>query len=777
MKTWIDPVPTEVPEELIKIVGGEALLAEILFNRGIRSADSLRGFIDTDFYQQTSSSELPGMDEAVARLARAINFGETILVWGDFDVDGQTSTTLLVSILRELGANVEYHIPVREKESHGVNIPVLQELLSRKPKPSLVLTCDTGSASNDAVTYARSQGVEFVISDHHDLPELLPEAIALVNPNFLPDSHPLHTLPGVGVAYKLAEELLKQFDREETVEHHLDLVALGAIADVAILKGDTRYLTQRGLQNLREPRRIGLQEIFELANLNSEQLTEEHIGFTIAPRLNAIGRLDDANTVVELLSTTDRNTARIHALQLEVLNRQRQLLTDQVYRSALQQIEGDRTLVNSAVIVLFHDNWPAGIVGIVASRLVEKYGKPTILITAQSGEFGRGSARSVDGVDITAAISSQKDLLKGYGGHPMAAGLSIALENIPYFRPGISHFVEKAGIPPKPALKIDSYINWGEINLDFVNKIELLAPFGAGNKPIIFSSRDLIVSKKREVGRNKEHLLITLKNKNDLERNVIWWNGVNDPASTSMSNGSIDLAFTVRTTNYRGKPELGIQFVDYRNVSGDQEIQTSKLDVEFVDRRSIKDPLKSLLDFDVETLQIWAEGEGGRHLNDLGINYFGRSQLQFGEKLVIWTTPPGAEELFRVVRNVSPRKIIVYALDPIEINYEKFLSRLMGLVKYVIKNNNGSSQLIKLAELVAGWEFAVRISLDWMAAKGYIRWWEFDQGFIKLESGGKSTPFLANSLLKQLKRLLSESMAYRSYFHRAKIDEIIQQTK
>ena len=775
MNTWIEPVPIEVPEELVKIVGGQPLLAEIMFNRGLREPDVLRGFIDTDSYQQTSSIELPGLNDAVGRLVRAINLGETILVWGDFDVDGQTSTTLLVSVLKNLGATVDYHIPIRSKESHGVNLPVLKELLYRKPKPRLVLTCDTGSAANDAVDFAKKLDVDFVISDHHDLPEILPEAIALVNPNLLPATHPLHTLPGVGVAYKLAEELLRRFDKTENIERQLDLVALGSVADVATLRGDTRYLTQQGLKTLRNPHRIGLQEIYKLADLNSAQITEEHIGFTIAPRLNAIGRLDDANSVVELLSTSDRNKARILALELEVLNRQRQLLTDQVLRSALQQIENDRSLVNSAVIVLFHENWPAGIIGIVASRLVERYGKPTILITAQLGEVGRGSARSIERVDITAAIASQKELLRGYGGHPMAAGLSIDIENIPYFRQGVSHFVEEVGLPPKPALQIDGYLEWTEIDLGLVNSIEKLSPFGAGNPPIIFSSRNLILANKREVGRNNEHLLLTLKNISDLERQVIWWNGANDSRSSSISSGFLDLAFTVRTTNYRGKSDLGIQFVDFRQVSGVQEVQSSKNDIECIDCRTLKDPLNNLREMHVESLRIWAEGGDASKLSDLGINYMGRSQLQMGESLVVWTTPPGAEELIRVVKMVLPRKIFIYAIDPVEMNHDVFLSRLMGLVKFVIRNRNGSVPLVQLAEQLAGWEFSTRIGLDWMTAKGYIRWWELDQGLIKVEQGEDSDPEIADLLNKQLKILLSESAAYRSYFHRAKIENIIQQ--
>ncbi|MCK5428851.1 MAG: single-stranded-DNA-specific exonuclease RecJ, partial [Anaerolineales bacterium] len=458
MKTWLEPSQLDVPQALKDAVGGHPLVGETLARRGIQDPQAARSFLDPDYYTPAPPSELPGMSAAVERLERAIAGGESLWVWGDFDVDGQTSTTLLVSALGELGANVNYHIPVRASESHGVNIPVLGQILDQGAQ--LVLTCDTGIAAHEAVAYAQGRGVELIVTDHHDLPPTLPEAYAIVNPKMLPEGHPLSTLPGVGVAYKLVEALFLRAGREAELDQYLDLVALGIVADIALQTGDTRYLLQRGLEVLREAQRLGLKVLMEMAELNPAWLTEEHIGFVLGPRLNALGRLGDANTIVEFLTTDDLGRARILALELEGLNARRKLLTDQVFQGAQAQLERDPALLQQAALVLAHPSWPAGVIGIVASRLVERYNKPTILISAPSGEAARGSARSVEGVNITAAIADQKDMLHGFGGHPMAAGLSVDPGRIPEFRRALSRTIGKmlGEVPIEVQLQVDGYL-------------------------------------------------------------------------------------------------------------------------------------------------------------------------------------------------------------------------------------------------------------------------------------------------------------------------------
>jgi len=361
---WIDPVPIDIPASFGSL-NLPPLIAQTLVRRGITSAEAARAFLDPSAHPESSPYELPGMEVAVERILSAITHREPICVWGDFDVDGQTSTALLVQTLTTLGADVTYHIPIRAIPSHGVHTPELTEIIDRGTK--LILTCDTGITAHESVNYAKSRGVDFVITDHHDPGETLPDAIAVVNPKLLPSRHPLSTLAGVGVAYKLAEALLgsndfsrSQIATEVATTNLLDLVALGLVADVALLKGDTRALAQKGLQTLRETKRLGLQVIMDMAGVQPETVNEETIGFTFAPRLNAIGRLGDANPVVELLTTNDSVRARVLATQLEGLNSQRRLLTSQVYRAAEAQLREDPSLLEQPAIVLGHPSWPGG---------------------------------------------------------------------------------------------------------------------------------------------------------------------------------------------------------------------------------------------------------------------------------------------------------------------------------------------------------------------------------------------------------------------------------
>ncbi|MGZ6346171.1 MAG: single-stranded-DNA-specific exonuclease RecJ, partial [Anaerolineales bacterium] len=436
---WIDSAPIRSRYLLPDL---HPLIERTLARRGITTSESAQAFLNPDAYSPSPAAALPGLVSAANRVERAIRSVEQICVWGDFDVDGQTSTTLLVETLRELGGKISYHIPVRELESHGVNIPALKEIIDHGAQ--LILTCDTGISAVEAAEYAQTRHVDMVITDHHDLPEIIPQAAAIVDPKLMIPDHPLATLSGVGVAYKLAEELFARFPSSGcSAGSLLDLVALGMVADVASLKRDARYLVQKGLATLRHTQRLGLQIMMEMAELDPAALNEEHIGFMLGPRLNALGRLGDANPSVELLTTKDSARARMLATQLENYNAQRQLLCNQVSQAAEAQLKANPALLEDPVLLLGHPAWPGGVVGIVASHLVDRYGKPAILFSTPENRPARGSARSVEGLNITAAIADQKDLVLSFGGHPMAAGVALDRENLPEFKRRLFKTVEE----------------------------------------------------------------------------------------------------------------------------------------------------------------------------------------------------------------------------------------------------------------------------------------------------------------------------------------------
>jgi single-stranded-DNA-specific exonuclease len=761
MVTWLEPEVIEVPGELQAAVGGHPLVAQTLARRGYRDLSAARGFLEPAAYTPTPAAALPGMQAAVERLLIAIQKGERICVWGDFDVDGQTSTALLVASLRRLGARVDYHIPLRAGESHGVNLPVLSQILDGGAQ--LVLTCDTGISAHAAADLARQRGVDLIITDHHDLPPDLPQALAVVNPKLLPEGHPLGTLPGVGVAYKLAEALYEQSGIIPEAENLLDLVALGVVVDVALQVGDARYLLQRGLQVLRRNRRLGLRVMLELAEINPDWLSEEHIGFVLGPQLNAIGRLGDANPMVEFLTTDDLSRARILALELQGLNARRKLLTDQVFQGAMSQIQSEPGLLELDALVLAHPAWPAGVVGIVASRLVERFHKPVVLIASPADQVGRGSARSVEGVNITQAIAENQGMLQNFGGHPMAAGLSIDPQHIPEFRRGLARAVHKqiGDQRREPTLQIDGYLALTEMTLDLVADLDRLAPFGAGNPPLVMVSRSLHLQSQAALGRDGEHLALSVEDADGNSRRVIWWQGAGWP----LPQGRFDLAFTARASTYGGQRDVQIEWVDFRQIEEPALLVGSSppAALEILDFRQETHPLPVLQRLLAEAQwQVWCEAGAKEHLDGRS-----RSQLQPAECLAIWTAPPGPAELKLALSRAAPRRVALFNVDPHMDEPRLFLSRLAGLVKYALNAGQAPASLEALAAATAQRVALVSLGLAWLEAQGIVRIEPRQDGEVKLLPGSGEKSPAATTLLERLQALLAETAAYRRYYARA----------
>jgi single-stranded-DNA-specific exonuclease len=768
VRKWIEPREIAVPQEFRSAVGGHPLVAQSLVRCGLTDVLSARAFLDPRLYSPAPASDLPNLVGAVERLERAIRDGEEICVWGDFDVDGQTATTVLFSTLRDLGASVRYHIPVRATESHGVGLPVLKRLIAEGVQ--LVLTCDTGVGAHEATSYAREAGVDVVITDHHDLPDVLPDAHAVVNPKMLPESHPLRELPGVGCAYKVAEALYERAGRSQEVEHHLDLLALGIVADVAVQTKDVRFLLQRGLEALCQTARLGLQALMEKADLNPEWLTEEHIGFYLAPRLNAVGRLADASVAVELLATKDLSRARILAEELEGLNARRRLLSDQVFEAAVEQVERDPSLLDQGALVLNHAAWPAGVIGIVASRLVERYGLPTVLLASPPGELARGSARSIEGCNITEAIAAHAELLAGFGGHPMAAGLSMETERIPEFRRGLSSTVSQMleGVEDGSGLPVAGYLSLSELSLDLVRELERLAPFGAGNPAPTLATRDLRLVGKSKVGRKGEHLQLVVEDADGVQARIIWWHGT----SWTLPEGRFDLAYKVRASDFRGQRELQVQWVDARLLEPRVEVPLrERVELRVVDRRGEPEPRAWLEQLRArEEVQVWAEAAARGEVDGAD-----RYELEPSRALVIWTTPPGWRELQGALDKVAPEIVYLIGLDTGMDDPQQFLKRLAGLVKRALSSQHeGRVSLRTLAAATAQRAGAVRLGLDWLVEHGHISTVDDEGEQIVVAVGSGRAGDDATGATQRLRALLEETAAYRRHFARAPADILAQ---
>lgn len=754
MTRWLDP--PHVDASPLAPLDLPPLIAQTLLRRGISRPEEVEAFLHPE---KTPSTPFPEIEKAVDIIHMTIRNGQRICVWGDFDVDGQTSTALLVQTLRALGADVVYYIPVRGKESHGVHIESLKPILDGSVK--LLLTCDTGITAHEAVDYCNSRGVDVIVTDHHDLGETLPNAKAIVNPKLLPSDHSLANLAGVGVAYKLAEALLTSYQLPITPKDLLDLVALGLIADVAILRGETRSLAQKGIQALRSTNRLGLKVMAELSGTNLESLTEETIGFTFAPRLNALGRLSDANPAVELLTTNDSSRARVLAAQIEGLNAQRRLLTSQVTEAAEAQLRANPNLLTEPAILLSHPNWPGGVVGIVANRLVDRYHKPTLLLTESEDGILRGSARSVEGLHITEAIAANKDLLLGFGGHPMAAGISLQKDNLTAFRRGLSKAIERqlgGIIREEPTLQIDAWLGLDEISLALADAIEMLAPFGAGNPELTLATRGVTMKSVTEIGKGKEHIRLTVEDEAGNSQSILWWGGAGEELPES--GAKFDIAYSLRASTFRGEKQVSLQFEEFRVVE-EKPIEIHRPKLEVRDMRL----QPSLLNLQPSTL-IWAEGPD----RAAGVPRF---ELHQSDEFSIYTTPPSPTDLRRALEIVQPKIVYVFAVPPAEEKPDEFLSHLAGLCKYVLNQRRGQVNVQELASAMAARESAVRIGLEWLAAGGHLAVTGEEDALVLSKGNGEANQYLQRELYLAVKGILEETAAYRAHFARADVENLM----
>ena len=755
MTRWVVAPQSSQPPALIATFPDQPLLAQLLAQRGFDDPGNAQVFLDPTQYHPASPFDLPDMQIAIDRIQQAIQNHDQIAIWGDFDVDGQSSTALLMDALSMLGASVTYHIPDREHEGHGVHIPGLQKL--KQEGVSLLITCDTGITAHTAIDYANSLAIDVIVTDHHQLGETLPNALANINPQLLPETHPLHPLPGVGCAYKVVEALFERFDTAQHLDSLLDLVALGIVADVAVLRDDARYLLQLGLQALRSTKRIGLLKLMEVANLTQELLDETDIGFSIGPRLNAVGRLSNANLAVELLITDDLERAYILANQIEGLNAQRKMLTEQVYTAAVERIEQDSALHDSPSLVIYGKDWPGGILGIVANRLVETYDKPSILLSAPDGGLLQGSARSVNGLDITQAITEHADLLNTYGGHTMAAGLSLIQDNLSEFRRRFNVTVRRLRQETESVLDVDAQIKLSDLDGNLRQVLDLLSPFGPGNPPVTLLSTQLTIRDQKPLGRTGDHLRLVVSDDEGILQDVVWWRAQPD----NLPLGRIDLVYRPTMSTYKGERNLQLELVDFRPIDEEPITFAHRSDVEIVDLRDQAPNIEELAK--VENTIIWAEGIDSAKGTT-------RSNLSNSTTLVIWSAPPGPDELDTALETVNPAIVYLVGAGAGTDAVQAFLQRLGGLVKHAVLQQDGMTTYSALAGAMGHRITTIKIGLDWMIARGQITVTDTDadEDEINIQFTSKES-FKSGDKdsTTRLAEALRETAAYRAYFRKA----------
>ena len=440
------------------------------------------------------------MSKIITRINEAIDQGEPILIYGDYDADGVTGTSILVRCLRELGALVDYYIPNRFYEGYGPNEDAFMQAIADGYQ--LVITVDNGIAGVDEAEILLEHGVDLIITDHHQVKETLPRAYAILHPE-LDENYPFHHLSGAGVALKVAEALLQ----EVIPEDFYAIAMLGTIGDVVPLIDENRSIVKRGLAALRETEIEGLNAMMDLAGTEKSEVTEVNVGFELCPRLNAPGRMDEAALSVECLIAESEEEAKLIADQIESFNSERQKVTQKVLEEATKLVDA-KTLAKKKVVILYSPNWHEGILGIVAGRLAKQWQKAVFVVTDDHEGFLKGSARAVEGYHLFELLNKCQDLIERFGGHALAAGITFAPENLQALEDKMNELLQEVEVTP--SLQVDLSLPLADLNISFVEQLSILAPFGEGNRPPVIELKNVYVKNVKPIGNKLQHLKFTL---------------------------------------------------------------------------------------------------------------------------------------------------------------------------------------------------------------------------------------------------------------------------
>ncbi len=548
----LPPIPADHP---INSYGFSGLTAQLLYNRGLTEPPQIELFLKADKRLSGDPLLIPDMHQAAARTYQALLSGESIAVYGDFDADGITGTAILAQGLEALGGKITPYIPHRLREGHGLNSNALEHL--QQQGISLVITVDCGITDISQATKAKKDGLDIIITDHHTPLDELPPAIATVDPKRADSSYPFPELAGVGVAFKLLQALYQSMGKEEQLNGLLDLVALGTVADMVPLLGENRYLVKQGLKLMNSQLRLGIREMALLSGTSTDSLTAEDISWVLAPRLNAIGRLEHALSSYNLMITESPEEARGIAIILEEKNVERQRLTTKTLAKAREQVLAKGIL---PILIASGSDYPPGIVGLVAGRLTDEFYRPSIVIKT-SDSYSTGSCRSIPEFNIIQALNQCRNLLSHFGGHARAAGFTLPTKDLPQLEQQLSQMAatELEGIDLRPKLNIDTQTTLYQLGGATYQAIQELAPFGQGNPLPIFLSRSVEVAECQAMGNNGEHLRLKLK------QNGATWDAVAfrmGNCSTEV-HSTIDIVYNLKLEKWHGQETLRLNILDF----------------------------------------------------------------------------------------------------------------------------------------------------------------------------------------------------------------------
>ena len=781
-KIWEIKEAKEAPKELIDLCGS-AITAGLLLQRGIDTVEKAKNFLNPDKMKISKPDAFVDMKKSVERIDRAIKNGEKIIIWGDFDCDGVTSTALMLKTLRFLGANVSYYVPTREFENHGLNTKALVKLIA-KERAKLLITVDCGISNAEEVKFLNGFKTDIIITDHHEAPETIPDAFSIINPKApgsLDENLPLDVieslnyLAGVGVAFKLACALLEFYEKYDFVQELLPLVAIGTIADVVPLLGENRSFTTTGLKLISGGKNPGIQKLLKIAGYSPENINSENVAFGIAPRINAAGRLDTVENALNLLICDNDAQLEVYAQTLDNYNRIRQSLSDTIYEEAVEQLQNEPP---SNSIILFKEDWHVGIIGIVASRIVEKFYKPVFLMTKdQNTGFIRCSARSVPGVHAQKVIEENSSRLAGFGGHALAAGLFFSPEKISFeelkkgLAASIDAIVEQN--PIKPVVNVDIELSPDDLNFELMTEIEKLQPFGAGNENPFFAIKNLTLKQANIMGANQNHLKIFCTDDSGREFECVRWNH----SKLNIPQGAkIDLAFYPKVNNFNGATTIQL---DVQDIKSDAIKEESGL--KLLDHRKKTGIFDQICDYLLSTklkTAIFSENrEISKNLSKykvMGERLADRINLPVCAQVMFFDYPPSFEVLAAICRKSQAKVLHFMNFENKKIDEEAVLKNISGMLKYASNNRGGQVSLNEISGFLGITNEAAELCIDMFESLGMIEVLERTNDLIKLKfiNALGYSKIKESELFDELKAELAKIYDFREFLASCDLDEL-----
>lgn len=732
MKIIIKNRNNKIPEELIKVCNNNETLARIFFNRGIKTEKEFREVISYENYIPYNSSDFPGIEKACEIINNSIKNNEKIAVYGDYDVDGITATSVLVLGLKKLNADVIYHVPDRFSEGYGMNEDVVRELANQGVKT--IVTCDCGISNFNEIALAKELGMNVVLTDHHNIGETLPNADVVINYKLLDEDHPARAISGCATAYYLILALNKYLGSE--ADDYTDLVALSTIADVMPLRNESRYLFQKGYKKLINGERLGIRALFQY--ISSPILTAEDIGFQIAPRINAVGRMDTARTAIELFLTDDEIIANELALKINRFNTERKNVQNDIYEQAKEQVETLKK--NKKILVLYGENWHHGIIGIVAGKICEEYKKPCIILSLnENEETVVGSARSTEQLNIYETLKSFSDNLIKFGGHSQAAGLSLELKNLEKFTADIENYADiYISDEYEEKIYVDSVLPFNCVNEELFESLKIGEPYGEAFDSPKFVLSNVIINKET-INQGKHHFLI-LKDEFKNEIATTLWNY----GPESLEGKKCTVIFTIFKDTYKERNEIKIKIdeIFFEEV----EIEDNK--VEIIDRINVL--IENVIQ-EFKNSEIYYEGPVmyKPNLSTISLEYEDKVK-----SLVLYSVPKSNKVFNALIEKFHPERIILnYSYAP-KYDFESFGKMFLGVIKNAVNNNEGRVNIKKIAKVMQVEEEFILTFSKLLSDYGYFDFEVMENIEIQyriLNKDSKENDFLRKVVQKYLK--------------------------